>query len=354
MRTVYSMKCVVCILLTFLVVSCSDNDEVSEQGTLPISARPSLTVIFSTNGLGDMTYNDDLLGGTMKFVNSHRDSLDIHIVAPRSVVQGELAFKQWMNDSKKLSHKKRLLVLASSEYETMLAKENISLSEGSTILLLETGREQWPDGVAGIDVRLYGISYLVGRLMTSLGRNRAVAVLAMPDDDKLAEGVNGLTDGMMEENPTSALTDVKYLSDNAEGYAMADSAFKMTAHIAQSKKYDWIYPLCGGSALGIYRNLDLKVSPSVIGMDSDCGNLCYFLPFSIVRNVGTILYESLEDWYQGKSLPMYKSFGLKDGYTVIKNNISHRQSHDWETMGEEFMEEAIKKEEAYEKKHITQ
>lgn len=335
------------IIMLTTCLSCSDSEEEQPESTVD---KKDITVIFSTNGLGDMTYNDDLLTETMRFGRNHRDSINLHIVSPLSSGQGETAFKKWMAGATSDMQTKRLLVLASSEYETMLANADISLPEGNTILLLETQRKKWGKGVAGLDVKIYGISYIVGRMMASAGLSRAATMLAMPGDIKLMDGYKGLTEGLADGNQSGTLSDTFYLSDTANGYAMSDSAFKMAYKIAEERKYDFIYPLCGGSALGIYRYLNSRSHPLVIGMDGDCSSLNYFLPFSVIRGTGKILYENMEEWYNGGILPMHRSYGLEDGYSYIKNNTSHRQTHDWEKMGKIFMDEAVRKEKEYEEK----
>lgn len=345
-----------CMLCPFALISCSDSTSLPEQEA--VASSPSVTVIFSTNGLGDMTYNDNMLDGVVSFINAHGDSVDAHLVTPYSSGQGETAFKKWLTEAYEPSKSKRLLVLASSEYEQMLANENPTLAEGNNILLLESNRQQWADGISAIDINLYGISYVAGKLIASLSKNRTLAVLAMPGDSKLNEGLQGLQDGLsvgtlvgnpIEETTSTPKLDIKYLADDAAGYAMADSAFKMTAHVAQARSYDWIYPLCGGSALGIYRYLDGRAQPNVVGMDAECGELCYALPFSVVRNVGNILRSNLEEWYQGKALPTHRTYGLKDGYTVIQNSSRRMQSTNWEELAKPLMQEAIDKEEEYKK-----
>lgn len=332
-------------LCSLSFASCSDSTSLPEQEA--VTSVPSVTVIFSTNGLGDMTYNDDMLDGVVSFINAHGDSIDSHLVTPYSSGQGETAFKKWLTEAHEPSKSKRLLVLASSEYEQMLAQENPALAEGNHILLLESNRQQWADGISAINVNLYGISYVAGRLIASRPDTRTLAVLAMPGDKKLEEGLQGLRDGLSvggsESNGAETL-DVKYIAEDASGYAMADSAFKMATNYINAKNYGWVYPLCGGSALGIYRHQDGSSIPSVIGMDAECGELCYAVPFSVVRNIGNILFTNLEDWYQGRALPTYKSYGLADGYAVIKNSSRRMQSVDWEKLSEQYMAEATEKE----------
>lgn len=336
------------IFLISTVCSCS-KDENTEPEANSGNPLPSLTVIFSAGNLGDMGYNDNLLAAAVKFEKNYRDSIDLHLVTPKTYEHGESAFNEWLENTENSYENRRILVLAGSEYEKLLEKTEFISDNGSSIILLESRKKEWEDGIAAINLQLYGVSYLAGRLMAANNKNEAVAILAMPDNWKLNEGLDGLTDGMNDGSPATAKIKTKFLSDNAEGFAMQDSAFTLASKIYKDNSKAFIYPLCGGSALGIYRFLDGKINPMVIGMDNDFGYMCYFMPFSVIRDVGKILYDYLEKWYKGESLPAYSSFGLSDGYTYIRNNTTKYQSVDWEKLGNEFINMAIEKEEAYEK-----
>lgn len=342
MRALHRIGSIVCLLLlSLLVVSCHDNDDPEPD---PAAEYMSVTIISATNGLGDMTYNDDLIKEFMTFAWDHEyEDVESHVVAPTTKEQGAAVFRYWMAAAAKPAKPKRLLVLASSEYEAMLDTANVNLAEGNEILLLESRRDDMPEGVICLDVNLYGVSYMVGRTLMTQDRKRVMAVLACPGEKKLQEGLDGLRDGIIDGSHDDGTLDVKYLADDASGFAMADSARVVANSLRKAKDYDWVYPLCGGSALGIYS--ELFSVPLPIGMDVDCSEFSYKIPFSAYRKVGQALHDVLTRWAGGETLPRNISYGLVDGYTGICNNSNRYK--DWLPIASQFKDEAISKEKAY-------
>lgn len=342
MRALHKLGSLVCLLLlSLLVVSCHDNDDPEPD---PAAEYMSVTIIFATNGLGDLTYNDDLMTKFMSFAYDHEyEDVESHVVSPTTKEQGAAAFRYWLANADKPAKPKRLLVLASPEYEAMLDTAHISLADGNEILLLESRRDDMPQGVTCLDVSLYGVSYMVGRTLMTQERKRVVAVLACPGEKKLQEGVDGLRDGITDGSPDEGTLDVVYLADDASGFAMADSARVMATSLKRSESYDWVYPLCGGSALGFYS--ELYGLPSPIGMDVDCSEFSNSIRFSAYRKVGQALYDALTRWAGGETLPRNISYGIADGYTGICNNSNLHK--DWLPIASQFTDEAISKEKAY-------
>lgn len=342
-------------LLCLVAYGCSDNDEEMPQLPGADDNAYSLTVIFSTGGLGDMTYNDSLLSGALRFYMAHHDSLKTHFVVPASHAEAEAAFRQWVEQTReeRIAPKGcRLLLLASSEYEQTLARAALDdLPEGNHILLLESGLKQWPRGVGAVDLHLYGGCYLAGRLIASRGLfRRATVVAAMPGDPKLDEGIEGFRRGLAADVPELPLN-VRYLADDATGYLMEDSAFVLTQRLIDEERYQAVLPLCGGSALGIYRKLNGWSTPVPIGMDGDCSQFGYFIPFSVVRRMGTLVNDLLETWMETRSMPAFRAFGLESGYTRIVPSKTGGRNYDWERMANEWQAQAAELEKAYHETH---
>lgn len=343
-------------LLCMVAYGCSDNDEEVQQPESEVDNRYSLTVIFSTDGLGDMTYNDSLLAGVLRFNINHHDSLQTHFVTPDTHAEGEAAFRQWVEltrEERTAPRGCRLLLLASSEYEQTLAQANLDdLPEGNHILLLESPLKQWPRGVGAVNMCLYGGCYLAGRLIAARGTfAQATVVAAMPGDPKLDEGTEGFRRGLVDEVPDFPLK-VRYLAQDATGYLMEDSAFVLTQQIFDEERNQAILPLCGGSAMGIYRKLDGWSAPVPIGMDGDCSQFSHWLPFSVVRRMGTLVNDLLEAWIQTRQMPTFRSYGLDSGYTdVVPSSTGSGKRYDWERLENEWRSEAVEKEKAYHETH---
>lgn len=331
--------------MLFLLTACSSD----ESGERMSSLEPplSLTVVFATDGLGDMTYNDDILTGVLSFYNLHEENLELRLLPPTSHEQGEKEIDAWFTDAHHNSGQKTLLLLASSEWEQTLSRFNAPLPNGKQVIVMETKINQWKDGISAFNISLYGPCYLAGRVMAYNGEKEACIVLASQMDTKLKEGVDGFRAGMTDAFPDAHVTEL-YLSNDNFGYAMEDSAFAISARINQENLYDCILPLCGGSALGIYRYFNEYSNVSVVGMDADCSAFSYAVKFSVVRQVGQLIHEYLEMWLNNQELPKYRNYLLDDGYTIIKNNNTTYNWVDWEAMSHFFWSDAINKEKQYE------
>lgn len=339
------------MLLAVCLTACSGDD--NEPEPLVEKARPSVTCIFSTNGLGDLTYNDDLMAGVMRFANQHGDSVDVETFVPSGTDRAKGIIDAWLAKAEKPAATPRLLVLASSEFEELLANAKPTLAEGNTVILLETRRRDWPDRVVTANISLYGVAYQAASALLEKSHTEQSTlnvVRACPGMDKLEEGVSGIVDAAAAQGLSDKVR-VDDLSEGYEGFNMQDDAYRLTMKYFHLGMLPSIFPLCGGSALGIYKYISSGVVFRTVGMDVDCGTLGYNVSFSIVRQTGRLLYEMMERWRKGESQPTHVSFGLGSGYTFIVNNTVIPSYTDWKKVTDKYYDEALEKEKRYEANH---
>ena len=333
------------IMFICLFTCCKD-----ETGNIYIPNHQHLTLITSASGLGDMGYNDQIMSGIMNFYEANEVSMNL--VRPNKTEEAKQALQKWQAETKDKG--KSLLVLAGNEYETLVTTGNLNLSENQQILLFESKNQNLPEGVNTFHINRYGASYLAGCMAKE--HEAATIVAAMPEDPILEESIQGFTDGYQAHNNNRVK--LVYLSDNEEGFAMADSAYRVASEIRNA----FIFPLAGGSNSGIYkysRETDFYLS-LIVGMDTDCSMYSDRIPFSMVVHIDKVIEQYLTDWMNDVPMEKNQTFGLESGMIDIAfSPVFYRNLDIWENYYENedywvnayqsHKAEAIGKEEEYEK-----
>lgn len=137
---VMNMKKVISIamllLLCLSIGSCSkENSEVATS-----EVENHVTVLFSLSGIGDAGYNDLILTGVL---TSERDNdIELHLLYPFSEEEAGELISDWV-DYGDSEGKKSLLILASSDYETLVEKYiSDEVLESRDVLLFESRNEE--------------------------------------------------------------------------------------------------------------------------------------------------------------------------------------------------------------------
>lgn len=286
-------------ILIVLFSSCESDDE----SNFMAGDQLRITIITSVGGLGDMGYNDLIMAGIMRFYEANE--VRMNLLRPSSGEDAERAVLKWIADTR--GRDKSLLVLAGNDYEGLVTAGDFCIAENQRILLFESRRQDLPEGVSTFRICRYGASYLAGRMAGE--HEAATVVAAMAGDDVLSEAIHGFTDGYGAHSGKRA--EVVYLSDNAEGFAMADSAYRVASGIRNA----FVFPLAGGSNSGVYkysREADFYL-PLIVGMDTDCSMRSDRIPFSMVVHIDKVVERYLRDWLNDVPLPKHRAFGLESG-----------------------------------------
>ncbi len=327
-------------MVSVLMTSCSE-----DKGNDSLY-RPHLTVITSLNGAGDNGYNDKITAGVMQFYENH--DVAMSLIRPRTIDEARSALHSWLAADADVPS---LLVLAGSDYESMMKSESITLGQNKKILMFES------DGIPGIctfRIQRYGASYLAGCMASPHGK--ATVVTALPGEQTLTDGIRGFANGYSAHNG-GRQAKVAYLADSYSGYAMPDSAYRLAATMEDH----FIYPLAGGSNNGLYKysREHSFVTMLVAGMDADCSAYSNRVPFSVVIKINEVVDRYLNDWYNGRDLAEHQTFGLESG--VVDIVISrlfyagidiwedyYQDETYWQNACEQYKAEAIRKEAEYE------
>ena len=332
------------IMFICLFTCCKD-----ETGNIYIPNHQHLTLITSASGLGDMGYNDQIMSGIMNFYEANEVSMNL--VRPNKTEEAKQTLQKWQAETKDKG--KSLLVLAGNEYETLVTTGNLNLSKNQQILLFESKKQNLPEGVNTFHINRYGASYLAGCMAKE--HEAATIVAAMPEDPILEESIQGFTDGYQAHSDNQV--ELVYLSDNEDGFAKADSAYRVASEIRNA----FIFPLAGGSNSGIYkysRETDFYL-PLIVGMDTDCSMYSDRIPFSMVVHIDKVIEQYLTDWMNDVPMEKNRTFGLESGMIDIAfSPVFYRNLDIWENYYENedywanayqsHKAEAMGKEEEYE------
>lgn len=328
-----------------VIVACSEDGGIQD-GMQP---QPrSVTVVFSPDGLGDNGYNDLILRGVLRFAEAHAD-VATRLCMPETLDEARLIAVGWCRDGEEGCS---LLVLAASDY-VEFARDELGVlpldSSRRQILLFESGRlDSVP--VSTFMVSTYGAAWMAGVCAAQVAQNPLV-VLANERDPVLKRSYDGFADGFrFALGDESQVADYVCLSAGNDGFAMENEAYRQMGEWA--KQYDFVFPVAGGSNMGIYRYLREYPYGRIYtaGMDVDQSILCNNIVGSVEKSMDRIVEQYLEDWAAGTPLPKYRRFGWNDGGSDWQISTNFQEFFgEWP---DNFRAMARQEEEAYENRIV--
>lgn len=295
----------------FLLVSCNDDDDVQKDDAV----QKGVIVLFSPNGLGDLGYNDLIMRGT-QLVHKERTDCTIQFRSPQTMDEAETVFTEWLERRLSVeSGEKSLLVLASVEYLKMVQRELAARRGDMTnkaILLFETDETLPYSQVYTFKINMYGASYLAGITAAALGMETPIVMLGSATDVPVRTASDGFADGYCEL--TGKTVPVDAFANDWTGYAMSGKAYEMMAEISAS--HDFVFPLAGGTNLGIYRYLrEHPEGPYVAGMDADQSPFCNNIVGCVIKHIDRLVADGMRQWLDHpEEEAKHMEYGLESGY----------------------------------------
>ncbi|MBQ0047998.1 MAG: BMP family ABC transporter substrate-binding protein [Prevotellaceae bacterium] len=294
-------------LLVFAALLCSScqQDEAEEMAT-----DKQIVVLYSPTGLGDNGYNDLIVKGVQTVYKTRQDA-QMELIAPKSMDDAEAVIDRWLSATD--SGAKQLLVLASADYYA-LAREKFAhgnyCNTQREVLLFESPNEDHLP-IITFNAEMYGASYLAGAMVAEAGMEHALALLSNPADAVIRRAGDGFMDGYAAVSGKKA--DISYMHDDWHGYVMSQEAYEMMPEL--SAKYDFIFPVAGGTSKGIFRYLrEHPEGPMTAGMDVDQSIYSSQVVGSVVKRIDRLVEYYLNAWIDGSALPQERNYGLESGY----------------------------------------
>ncbi|MCR4602530.1 MAG: BMP family ABC transporter substrate-binding protein [Prevotella sp.] len=336
-KTTTAHVCLMPMLLSLLVVVCGCKDDESPL----LDTSPIVTVVYSTDGLGDRSYVDKIYQGIEKA--GLDNGLRIQHLMPYNLDETWRYLEQML-----IEHDdgiRRLYIIAESGIEEQMDSfaRRVSSNDMTQFLFLET-RNTFPN-IHTLFMPLYGVCYEAGALVQAMDDVDHVAIVkGNPHTKTLDYAVDGFKDGY--GNEADKHMEVLHLSDGYGGFDMANDLYQTAYQLDINT--DLVVPLCGGSAQGLYRyNREYPLSFYTIGLDADMSPYSPRVPFSCVKHIDRAMEECIKLWKEN-ALPDHLSLGLEEGFTELV--ITPGYEPRLESKLRQVHQTAISKEHAYEKK----
>lgn len=295
------------LLMMMPFSSCSDSEAPAQE------VRPQIEFLFSLDGIGDDGYNDCILSGVERVREIYADRCDFVMHMPQSNEEAEKIFKDWLERQE--SDAPSLCVLASSDYSIMVAKYlgDKKLPANKRLLVFEDDPDVLPSATT-FTISSFGASFLCGVAAARSVRGKALVVLSNPNEAPVESFRAGFQSGFEYSGRNADDIDVAYMADDWHGYVMAEEAYQNMQE--WSERYDYIFPVAGGTNLGIYRyTRENPDSPLICGIDVDQSHLSPNINGCVLKHIDMAVEEHLSRWLETGELPESRVYGLEDGYS---------------------------------------
>lgn len=301
MRYIYIL-----FVIALLMGGCSDEEDSSRENRY---ASKQVIVLFSPGSIGDMGYNDQVLRGVQQ-VKKEKDFL-LLFSSPSSLEEARRIFEEWLEmDTDDVDC---LFVLGGNEYEDM-ARECLIGGKypDKKVLLFETLDTEIP--AYTFCISMYGACYLAGGVAVPFAPDHAAVLCGNRNDATVARAAEGFAKGYTDHG--GKVVDTYFLADDWTGYAMPDSAYRAVARLAG--EYSYLFPLAGGSNLGMYRySREYPDDFYMTGMDVDQSGYSSRITCSVVKNIDRLIGYYLDLWLENEPMPHHEIYGLESGYIDV-------------------------------------
>lgn len=323
---------IVFALLLTLFAACEKDTSAS------ISSEPTVRVIFASSGLGDMSYNDNILRGILQARQEH--SFQLEYVTPRNEEEAERTLATWKKEGD--DPRSYFTILAASEYESV-ARRTMPATPVQNYLLFETEADDLTIPV--FHFTGYGTSFLAGVAAYTLTQaDEAAYIGGQQNEPFITECYDGFRDGYLYAGGKEVAE--TYLSTTQKGFVMPQQAY----HMADSlyRLYPFIYAMAGNSNNGIYKYL--RENPEgkyTAGIDVDQSVYSSQIIGSMIKEVDRCVKQYITAWINGEEIPMWQQYTLESGFMAFR--IADRYKEKLEKVVDECLPLAINKEKEYEK-----
>ncbi len=324
------------------------------------STTPLVTVIYGKDALGDRSYNDMIYQGVEAAADKY--GLRTMQLSPTSYEEGKSylenmfqAVSQSRNDSVRC-----LFIVCAAGYDDYI-RQNSHLFEANPnadLLYMETP-EPLESGGSTLYLPYYGAMYEGGAIFPVIS-DHATLFVSNSMDQTVVGAAEGFYDGFFTDyyeveydsdymDPWRKRLNTIYLAEKSgEGYIIADT----TAIRYVNDLEHTIIPICGGAGYTLMYFCEIT-SCSYVSIDVE--KFTWNCHMSILKHVDRAVGHCISQWLSPEGLPKHQVLGLKDGYTGVKLNLLNSSEEFYnmyitEDLRQQIHEDAIRKEEEYEKR----
>lgn len=166
---------------------------------------------------------------------------------------------------------------------------------------------------------VYGSSYLAGILAAHQTRSGQIGVIAGRPDPNVAEFVDGFVAGAREEMPEVNITTL-YIADDPSGFSDPGRGSELTRQLAANGT-DVVFPVAGGSGIGVIETAKNLSGLWVIGVDTDQSLLAPGVVIaSVMKNLDVVIYQEIGEVINGTFTSGSHLTGIRDGGSELRIN----------------------------------
>ena len=278
-----------------------------------------IVILSSIGGMGDHGYNDLVMSGLLKSYWA-KGRFDAHMfyLGPQTMEEAEAFVERWIGPETKTA-KRTLLVMCSADYRELAEKKlaDRSFTSENEVDMLVFEVPELPQSQNGIKaysfmIPMYGASFDAGVYAAQNGYEKPLIWLADKSDALTKRAGEGFSDGY-KSVIKDATPEWRFLCDDWHGYTMGGEAYAQMEEV--SGQYDFIFPVMGGSNMGIYRYLrESPDGPAVVGMDVDQSIYSANVVGNILKHIDVVLQGLIEDWMNGNPIEHYTEYDTESEY----------------------------------------
>ncbi len=275
----------------------------------PDAATLRVDVIFATGGVGDRSYCDDVYAGV---VRAGLDT-DFYLTtkSPGSRAEATSLFSSWTGTP--AAGPELMFTMA------ILPRIPGQCDFGGRHVVLLDGSDGPCPGLKTVSFRSFAPSFLAGVAAVAVSPRKKASVIGGMDITIVNEFVRGFAAGVAHAGGT--VVEIKYLSTKQDGFANPEAA--RTIAEGMYAEADVVFPVAGGSGMGVFEAAKEGKGRYAFGMDVDQSWLGRgVIVGSVVRRLDLSVTQAVHDEAAGAFSEGPGSLGLSEGATdLVLNDV---------------------------------
>lgn len=273
-------------------------------------------VLYGPGGKGDLGWNDTAYLGVLR--GAEAVGADVVEQAPRDKDHAAAIFHGWLGNP--LGSANELIISLSHTYTATIIEQGCLTGRRH---LLHFDAELPPcDTFTTVHYEVFAPAFVAGAASMSMSEVQAGAALGGLRIPPVQEFVDGFTAGV---ESVGATAEVDYLRPSDNGFA--------NRLLGQSKaeefyaSADVVFPVAGGTGLGVIEAAKAEEGRYVIGVDTDQSHLGRSVVLgSVIKRVDLTIEQAIIDVQSERLEPGHRSVGLDEGETsfLLNPNFEER------------------------------
>lgn len=305
-----------------------------------------LTVFYpaESEGLGDRSFADMVFAGVVGAGQNHEfRTTDIF---PGGAAAASSLFKEHMIES---ADSEELVITVGFDWAMLVEESNCDFG-GRKLLHLDSLLSDCPD-LRSVRFRTFAPSFQAGVAAMEVSQSGKAAVLAgAPGIPSVEEFVEGFVCGVIHAG--GEVTEIRYVADCSQGFLMAQQAMECANQMYGESEV--IFPVAGGSALGVFESAKQGAQRYAIGIDSDQWYLGPGVILgSVVKHLDFETSDTLASFATGTFESGSVSLGVEDNRTEFVVNSKNSQFASIASTSAAAREEALEAEVLWQEEGVS-